>query len=509
MPWKIDAIQKISDLDAPITSCALLAGQGVIGVLASSPARLALVPLSGGSGQVIDLPLSSPQEIALLSRDVVLVRLADNTVWALSDLAGALERRQVAVEIRALCARPQGESAVGLGALNGAVALTLSRGEVGARPFSPRGGLRACDVGEHVTYAVSDGEGGGQLRIHPGTTPELGTSSRVKLPGEAAGLDQVRGCQGLTAIYERGAAAACLVTGSGNALQARIVQLGAPVADVAVFDGSLLVAFADGRVALHDAEAIARGGELAAPRVIGAVARGLPRVIFAAAAGKLPPALWVATTAGELLRAPLHEAEAPAHEAPQATAPVEAAPVEAPPVEAPPVEAPPAVASARAEREAAERALAARVRELDEARDAWKSELEARTEERDALRIELTARTGERDALGLEASTLRGSLEASEGKVRALSAELSATAQERGLVTARLDAGAAELRTLNEEREAQRREIERLRSELRRAQADLQSATQPRPGEVTLSIDRAKETLGGVLSRIQGRGPRR
>ncbi len=60
-----------------------------------------------------------------------------------------------------------------------------------------RGTLRGCDVGESVTYVVFDGDGGGQFRIHPGATPELGTSAKTSLPSEARELDLVRGGQAL------------------------------------------------------------------------------------------------------------------------------------------------------------------------------------------------------------------------------------------------------------------------------------------------------------------------
>lgn len=327
--------KKCIDLDAAVCSGAPLLGAGVIGILASGPARLALVPLGGGEGKVADLSIAAVQELALLSKDVAVVRDGDHALWALTDPFGALRVKQIARDVRALCMRPSGESAVALHLDGSATALSLSRQEVGTRTLAVRGTLRACDVGDSVTYVVIDGEGGGQLRIHPGATPELGTSARTTLPRESAELDRLRGGAALSVLWRRGAPALCVVTGSPSKLAARMVLLDGKPSDVAVLEDTLLVAFIDGRVALYDAAAVERAGDapLTATSQVTLAARGKPRILLATAKGT--PTLWIGTTAGEVLSASLVR-EAAVEAVAVAEAPVEVA---APPVETKPVEA--------------------------------------------------------------------------------------------------------------------------------------------------------------------------
>ena len=297
--------RKCIDLESGVCSGAPLLGAGLVGVLAAGPARLALVPIAGGEGRIADLAIDKVQELAMLSRDVAVVRDADHALWVIIDPFGAMRVKHIARDVRALAMRPWGESAVLLHLDGSATALTLNRQEVGARKLTVRGTLRACDVGENVTFVVLDGEGGGQLRIHPGATPELGTSARTTLPREAAELDRLRGGTGLSALLKRGAPALCVITGNPSKLSAKLVQLDAKPADVTVIEDCLVVAFVDGRVALYDAETLARAGDapMTATSVVTLAARGKPRMVLATA--KESPALWIVTTAGELLCAPL------------------------------------------------------------------------------------------------------------------------------------------------------------------------------------------------------------
>ncbi|APR77210.1 TolA protein [Minicystis rosea] len=312
----IHPFQKQTDLEANVRAVAILTGVGLVGVLTSGPARLALVPFAGGPATIVDLPIEAPQEIALLSKDVAVVRASDGDLWALRGLGGTLEAQPIARDVRALFMRPSGESALLLAQDGSAGAITLSREEVAVRSFTVRGGaLRAADVGENLTYVVADGEEGGQFRIHPGATPELGTSARTALPAQAKDLDLVRGGPALSALWKRGSQEICLVTGSSK-LAARMVEIAGSPADVAVLDDALIVAFADGTVSLYDAAALAEGTVPLTPSRTVAVSANGHAQLMVAVATKGAASLWLATTAGEVLQASLGREPASIEDAP-------------------------------------------------------------------------------------------------------------------------------------------------------------------------------------------------
>jgi hypothetical protein len=304
---RLIANEKVTELDTPITSAAILPGASLLGVLLTGPTRLALVPLGGGAAHVVELHLDSPQDLALLSPDVALVRTGDGAVWALANLNGEPRPKVIAREIRSLHARPGGVHALGIGADGSATAFSITRGEVSARSFAARGGaLRSADVDEHVTYVIAEGEANGVFRIHPGATPELGTSARAALPADAGALvlDRVRGGSALAVVFKRGDASVALITGGPRRFDAKQVALGGKVADAAVLGSSLAVVFIDGRAALYDEATIAAAGAgsavMAPVSEIALGTRGRPRVLVAASI-KGATTLWVGTTSGELV----------------------------------------------------------------------------------------------------------------------------------------------------------------------------------------------------------------
>ena len=344
---RLTANEKVTELDTPIAGAAILPGALLLGVLLTGPSRLALVPLGGGRPHIVDLHLDSPQDVALLSPDVALVRTGDGAVWTLANLTGEPRPKVTARDVRSLHARPGGGHALGIGEGGSATAFSIARGEVSARTFAARGGaLRTADVDEHVTYVIAEGEVSGVFRIHPGATPELGTSARAQLPAEAAALDRVRGSASLAVVFKRGETSVAVITGGPRRFDAKQVSLGAKVADAAVIGSSLAVVFIDGRAALYDEATIAGAGSAvvnpASELALGT--RGRPRVLLAASI-KGAPTLWVGTTSGELVSIAVSAAEAPAAELPrEATAEIEApTPVEEAPAieaEAPAIEAP-------------------------------------------------------------------------------------------------------------------------------------------------------------------------
>jgi hypothetical protein len=307
MPFKTFAApRKLSSVDAEVRAAAFLSNPGIVAVLSTAPVRIATFSTSGAPGKVTNVSLDGAEAVALLSRDVAVVRGSDDSVWALLDITHTPKMDQVARDTRSLAMRPGGDTALALGWDGSATELRLSRTEVEARQFPLRGTLRAIDVGETEMYAVADGADGGQLRVHPGATPEPGASLRVNLPTEALSLDHVRGGPRLVAVFKPGTRTVCLATGGPARLVAKLVELEDAPTAVGVIETSLVVTFGDGRVALYDSDAIAAAGEGAAmtPKHIAPLgARGKPSALLLTTKGGTT--LWVGTSTGEVLSATL------------------------------------------------------------------------------------------------------------------------------------------------------------------------------------------------------------
>ncbi|MFS8066374.1 MAG: hypothetical protein ACMG6S_08370 [Byssovorax sp.] len=300
MPFKnLSGTRKHNDVQAEIRGSAILINPAVVAQLSTSPVRLVIQPVGGGSGKTTNVSLDSAEEVAMLSRDVALIRSGDDAVWALLGLTHSPKMDQVARDVRALCMRPTGETALALGWDGSATELRLNRHEVDARPFAVRGSIRAADLTETDTYTVVDGAGGGQLRVHPGATPEPGANARVDLPAEALAFDRIRGGARLSAVYKRGSATVCLVTGSPARYVTKLIQLEAKALDIAVMETSFVAAFADGRLALYDADAILMAtdaGPIQPHFVLPLGTRGEPRTVTVI--GKGSPTIWIGTSAG-------------------------------------------------------------------------------------------------------------------------------------------------------------------------------------------------------------------
>jgi hypothetical protein len=305
MPFKtISSPRKLSSIDAEVRGAAYLQNPGLVAMLSTSPVRLATFALGGAAGKVTNVSLDGADAVGLLSRDVAVVRGTDDSVWALLDITHTPKMDQVGRDVRSLAFRPGGETALALGWDGTASELRLNKHEVEARPFSLRGTHRALDVGETETYAVVDGEAGGQVRVHPGATPEPGASLRVNLPAAAVSLDHVRGGPRLIAVFKPGTRAVCLCTGGPNRLAAKMVELEEAPTAIGVLETSLVATFADGRAALYDSEAIAtagEGGAITAKHIAALGGRGKPEVLLLTSKGGAT--LWVGTSAGEVLSA--------------------------------------------------------------------------------------------------------------------------------------------------------------------------------------------------------------
>jgi hypothetical protein len=306
MPFKsITAPRRVTDLGAEVRSAAVLATPSLVAFLTTDPVRLSVHPTSG-TAKVTNVALDGAQEVAFLNRDIAVVRAEDDAVWALLDVTHTPKMDQVARDIRFLCARPSGETAFALGWDGTATAFTVQGHEVVARQFAVRGSVRAADLTATEAFVVVDvGSPGGELRVHPGATPEPGATGRASLPDGAAGLDRVRGGASLSALFKRGSGVACVVPQKAGRLSAKMIDLGSPIADLAVAETSLVAAFTDGRLALYDGEAIARAGDgPAEPTSITPLgARGEPRAL--AVSGKQSPLLWIGSSEGSVMQATL------------------------------------------------------------------------------------------------------------------------------------------------------------------------------------------------------------
>lgn len=301
MPFKsLSSPRQVLDLAGEIRASAALVTPALVAVVSTDPVRVGIQPASGGSGRVTQLGLSSGDDVALLSRDVAVVR-SGNDVWALLDVAHTAKTNQVARDARSLHGRPSGGEALVLGWDGGATALTLGKDEVAARPFALRGAARACNLDAVETFVVVDGPGGGELRVHRGATPEPGPSARCPLPAEAAPLDRLRGGRDLCVLFKPGRREVCVVQRTGGRMAPKVLQLEVSPADVVVAETSFFTVFADGRAGLYDGATLsAASGDVEATAAIVLGARGEPRTVTATGKGSVT--IWVGTGAGELLQ---------------------------------------------------------------------------------------------------------------------------------------------------------------------------------------------------------------
>ena len=302
MPFKsISAARQMNRLDAEVRGSAFLASASLVVSVTKDPVRLGVTPISGSNAKVINASLPEPWAVGLLSRDVALVRTNDDGVWALVDITHSPKIDQVARDVKVLSCRSTGEQALALGWDGSATLLTLNKNEVDARQFPLRGDARTCDLTENECFILVDGPDGGQLRVHPGATPEPGAVLRANLPAEAKSLDKLRAGPRLAVVYKPGQQNVCVVTGGPNTLRAKMVRLEGKPVDLAVLETSLFALYADGRAALYDGATItgATDAPMTAKHTLTLGARGEPRVALTVAKGA--PTLWVGTSAGDVL----------------------------------------------------------------------------------------------------------------------------------------------------------------------------------------------------------------
>ena len=304
MPFKTLSTPKtLAALSAEVVSIAQHEPGGLVAVLTTDPVSMSLHQLSGAGGaRTTNISLGTANEVALINRDVAVVRSGDD-VWAIRDVQHTAKMDQVGRDIKSLHACPKGETALAIGWDGQGAALAMRQYDVGGRQFTLRGDVRACELGATETYVVVDGAGGGQFRVHPGTTPESGANARVDVPADARSYDRIKGGRDMCALYKRGGDRVCVLSrGSRSEVAAKMVVLDTAAVDVAVIATSLFTIGLDGTVRLFSGPALQQAGDepMAPTFTMDTPASGEPTVMTSTTKG--PSRLWIGTKAGDVIR---------------------------------------------------------------------------------------------------------------------------------------------------------------------------------------------------------------
>ncbi len=303
MPFKtLASLKKLTNLNAEVVALAPLETASVVAAVTTDPVQVSVHPFTGAKGKVTNVSLDDVNAIALINKAVAVVKSGDD-LWALLDIQHTPKMEQVGRDIRSLHYCPKGDTALAIGWDGNAAALVFQNNEVGGRQFVLRGDLRACALSLDATYVVADGAGGGQLRGHPGPTPEPGATMRADLPATAQGMNLLAGGYDLSAVAKSGGDAVCVVQREGaSALTVKHLLVDGPVVDVAVIATSLFVLGADGKIRLFDGDTIRQAGDgspLTPTFQLELRATGQPAVMCATTKGGNK--LWVGTKGGDVL----------------------------------------------------------------------------------------------------------------------------------------------------------------------------------------------------------------
>lgn len=300
MPFKkLASAKKLTQLGAEVVGIAPLESGRIVAAVTSDPVKVAILPVGAGNPRVTNVALDETQAVALIDKKVAVVKSGDD-LWALLDIQHTPKIEQVGRDIRSLHACPKGESALAIGWDGNGAALALQNNEVGGRQFVLRGDVRCASLTTERCYVVVDGGGGGQLREHPGATPESGALARGDLPDQASSMDRLAGGQELCALSKRGASAVCVIRREGaQTFGAKMIDVPG-VVDVAVIATSLFVLCDDGRLRLYDGEALAGGPDVSPTFELSLGADGAPTVLESTTTGGNK--LWVGTQSGDVVR---------------------------------------------------------------------------------------------------------------------------------------------------------------------------------------------------------------
>ncbi|NUP06675.1 MAG: hypothetical protein HOW73_11525 [Polyangiaceae bacterium] len=264
MPFKtVSQPRRVASVEGSIQGASFHKKLGTVAMVSTNPVQVATVAYTGSPAKHFNVQLDEARDIALLSRDMAVVR-TDTDVWQLLDIQHKARIDPLTRDTR-MVVGPQGDAALALKWDNACEQLTPGKNEVASRTFQLRGDHRAVDIGENECYAIVEA-GEGEFRIHPGGTPEQGSVTKTALPAGCKELDRLRGGRFLSALYQRNNSAVCLIRRAGNRLDTKMFYLDVPMTDLAVCETSLLVVTKDGRVVLYDSEAIEHGDGRMEPR---------------------------------------------------------------------------------------------------------------------------------------------------------------------------------------------------------------------------------------------------
>ena len=113
MPYKTLSTPKVlTGLDAEVVSMAQLEPGNLMGVLATDPVCLSIHSLTAvGKGRVTNISLGNAEQVAMINRDVAVVRSGDD-LWAVLDIQHTAKMDQIGRDIKSLHACPMGETAL-------------------------------------------------------------------------------------------------------------------------------------------------------------------------------------------------------------------------------------------------------------------------------------------------------------------------------------------------------------------------------------------------------------
>lgn len=301
MPFKnLAPSRQVTQLDAEVRAAAHLNTPELVAVLSSDPVRIA-IHQSGSQGRITNLSIREADEVAMLSREAALVRSSD-TVWSVLNIAHSPKIDTAARDARQLVTRPTGNTALAIAWDGTATEFILTKNDVETRSFPLRGDVRSCDMSATDTYVVVDKKGeGGELRVHPGATPESGATWRATLPREAAPLDRLRAGPRLCAVYKRGNRNVCVVLTSAGRLVPKMIQLPESPLEIGVLETTMFAIFPSGQAVLFNEATLtsAADGPTNPTASMQLTMRGEPRML--SVSGRGSPTLWIGSSAGDVV----------------------------------------------------------------------------------------------------------------------------------------------------------------------------------------------------------------
>ena len=304
MPFKsLASLKKIAKLDAEVVGIAPLDSDRICGVLTNDPVKVAIYPYAAGTKKEKNVGLDNVSGLAFINKSVAVVKTGGD-LWGVINIQHTPKIEQVGRDIRSLSHFQQGGTALAIGWDGNGAALAIEGHEVGGRQFVLRGDMRAIALDASNCYAVVNGAGGpgGQLRVHPGQTPEAGVKARVDLPSDAKGFNRLAATEGLAVLTKTGADSVCVIRQPAGGVEPVMLAVPGTVVDVAVIETSMFVLCKDGKVRLYNSETLSKLGTdiIDATFELDPKVTGEPTVLASSTRGGNK--LWIGSKGGDLVR---------------------------------------------------------------------------------------------------------------------------------------------------------------------------------------------------------------